>query len=123
MLLASGIFSSTDSPHAEKTQKAEKVETNFRLAFSGDYWVINDEHIVILKRPESPANQAQLMRNLSAVNIPGSRLEIIDRSGLFFEIWTKVFAYLDDGQVYAQGWILADSVKNASRTQKGAFSP
>jgi len=123
LLLATGIFSSTDSPQVEKTEKAEKVETNFSLAFSGDYWVINDEHIVILKRPESPANQAQLMRNLSAVNIPGSRLEIIDRSGLFFGIWTKVFAYLDDGQIYAEGWILAETVKNAVRTEKGAFSP
>jgi hypothetical protein len=57
------------------------------------------------------------MRNLSAINIPGSKLEIIGRSG-WMDVWIKVSAFAEDEKPYAQGRIFADSVKMPPEPRK-----
>jgi len=95
--------------------------SSFRMAFEGDYWIINDKNIAILRTPNSPSTEAQLKRNRAAGLIPGSKVEIIKREG-WLSPWMFVYAYKGEG-VYAKGWILAETIKSSRRVKKGINSP
>ena len=123
--LVAGLFKSGDKTKKSTPQpkpSPTRVETNFSLAFEGDYWVIEDDNISVSKERKIPANKAQFLRNLVTVIGSGTKLEILESKGIVSP-WKRVYVYNDRNEIYAEGWILAETVKRAKRTQKGAFSP
>jgi len=93
-----------------------KQESDFVFAFQGDYWIIWDRAIAVLEVPELPGNEAQLRRNLVTILEPGQKVEVLQRQG-FLSPWLRVFVY-DKGRIIAEGWILAETVREAERVQQ-----
>ena len=95
---------------------------DFGYAHEGDYWIIEDDDIAVCIEPNLPANKAQFLRNLVTAIGRGTKVEILERKGIFSP-WMRVYVYNRSDKIYAEGWILAETVKKAKRIQKGAFSP
>ena len=102
----------------------QPTPTDFGEAFKGDYWVIEDDGVVMLAKPEPPANEADLGRNLVTMLSSESKVEILDtKTSIFKGVWKYVGLCNAADQIIVRGWIVADTVKKARRVGKGAFSP
>ena len=126
LLLILGIFINVDEKNKEPVspQKSmnNKKESNFLLAFEGDYWVILDKDIAVNIQPKISANLSQFNRNLVTIIGNGTMVEILESSGILSP-WKRVYIYDSNKQIIGEGWILAEVVKEATRIKKGLFSP
>lgn len=102
-----------------RVEQKEKEEA-FRYACDGDYWIIEDDNITVSKKPKVSANEAQFIRNLVTILENGTKVEIVKSEGSISP-WKLVYVYNERGGTYAKGWILAETVKKARRTQKGKY--
>lgn len=101
--------------------KASQLEMSFTFACPGDYWVIESKNIGLMIKPEIPTNKAQFVRNLITLIRPGRKVEIVDTGG-FLGLWKRVYLYEGEA-IVAEGWIMAETVAEAKRVEKGPLCP
>lgn len=90
--------------------------SEFLSAYNGQYWIIEDDNVSIVKNPKTSNNKAQFMRNLVTVAGINTKIEILESKGVLSP-WKLVNVYNDQGKVYAKGWVLAETIKKATRTK------
>ena len=96
--------------------------SDFVEAFTGDYWIIEENAISVLKEPTFPGNEAQLRRNTVTIINSGTKVEIIGtRQEWFGPAWKEVYVYDNNDQISAHGWIIGDTAKKARRVKKGFY--
>jgi len=91
-----------------------KGATDFVYAMPGEYWVVEDDDIAVLRKPEATRNRAQFMRNLVTIIGTGTRVEILETEGMFSPA-KRVHVYRAGNDIYATGWILAETVNGARK--------
>ena len=93
-----------------------KPYQSFFMASRGEYWIIDDDDIAVLHKPERPINEWELLANMSAIIEPGSTVQIRgDNDAGFFsaDFWKEVYVIDENGIPYATGWIATDTVDKA----------
>ena len=88
--------------------------SSFASAMKGEFWLINDENTAVMKNTESTLNEQAFKRNLVTLIRSGTKVEIIESKG-FLSPWKYVFVYNNQNTVFAKGWILAETVKDAKK--------
>jgi len=91
-----------------------KAAADFVYAMPGEHWVIEDDDISVLKKPEATQDRAQFIRNLVTVIGQGTVVEILETEGMFSPS-KRVHVYKYGNEIYATGWILAETVKGARK--------
>ena len=102
----------TSTPRPTATPKPE----SFFMASRGEYWIIYDDDIAVLHKPERPINEWELLANLSAIIEPGGTVQIRgDNDAGFFstDFWKEVYVIDENGIPFATGWIATDTVDKA----------
>ena len=91
-----------------------RYNTDFKYAMPGEYWVIEDDDIAVLREPKESQNKAQFVRNVVTIIGTGTVVEILETEGMFSPA-KRVYVYRHGNEVYAKGWILAETVKGAKK--------
>lgn len=118
----SNMDNKSKEPVSRQKPANNKIESNFLYALEGDYWKIEDNNIAVAIQPKIYANISQFRRNLVTIIGSGTVVEILESSG-FLSPWKRVYIYNSNNQITGEGWILAETVKGATRIKKGLFSP
>ena len=94
-----------------------KTGDEFAIAQDGEYWIISQAGVDLLKEPEWPSNDADWERR-SLGSIPaGSIVEIINTKG-FGGAWKQVYVLDQDKRPGATGWIYFELVKDSKNLGK-----
>lgn len=125
LLILSIIISSDEKNEEQVSQQKtanENGESNFLLAFAGDFWLILDNNVAVNIQPKIYVNLSQFNLNLVAIIGNGTLVEILESRGILSP-WKRVYIYDSNKQIIGEGWILAEVVKRATRIKKGLLSP
>ena len=99
-------------PLPSKLAPSETITLNkFTLAQPGEKWLIQEDNISVMKIPEALTDKNMYINNLSTIIGIGDVVEITATKGLY---WKRVNLY-NNGQLYASGWILSDTVKKVKK--------
>jgi len=90
---------------------------NFNNALKGEFWLIKDDNIPVMKIPEIPETKEHLLMIGATIMTSYTKVQIIDRKTKGFSKWYKVNVYNEENEVYANGWILCETVKNAGKIE------
>ncbi|NQU68226.1 MAG: hypothetical protein HQ510_09820, partial [Candidatus Marinimicrobia bacterium] len=99
-------------------------QSNFKSAQPGEYWVILDDNIAVMKTPKTQSERTAFNQHLVTIIGKNTKVNVLEstREG-WFSVWHKVNVISDDG-VLATGWVLAEIVKSAeksTRSESNAF--
>jgi len=90
---------------------------NSNNALKGEFWLIKDDNIPVMKIPEIPETEEHLLMIGATIITTNTKVQIIDRKTKGFSKWYKVNVYDEENEVYANGWILCETVKNAGKIE------
>lgn len=91
-------------------------QNDFKYAQPGDYWIILDDNIAVMRTPEAQTDRASINRMLVTVIGRNTKVQVLESKG-WLSVWHKVNVLSDDG-IMATGWILTEVVKSARKTKK-----
>lgn len=91
-------------------------QNDFRYAQPGEYWIILDDNIAVMRTPKSQTDRTSFNRNLVTVIGKDTKVKVIESKGRL-SVWHKVNVLSDDG-VLATGWILTEVVKSAKKSSR-----
>lgn len=86
---------------------------DFALAMPGETWIINDDNISVLKKPEIPV-KALFLDSLVTVLNAGAKVSILENRGILSPF--KKIQVIKFGKVY-RGWIESDTVKSCKKIE------
>lgn len=91
-------------------------QNNFKYAQPGEYWIILDDNVAVMRTPEAATDRTAFNHNLVIVIGKNTKVKILDSKG-WLSVWHKVNVLSDDG-VLATGWILTEVVKSAKKSSR-----
>ena len=99
-------------PVFQNSYASKTKERQFTSALKGEIWIINSENIAVSKEPKTSATKEAFIRNLVTIVKPGAKVEILESKG-FISPWKRVYVYSDKNKIFAEGWIIAETVKKS----------
>ena len=84
----------------------------FALAMPKQIWEILDDNIPVMDKPETYSDKTEFLLHVVTILGKGIKVGILESKG-WLSPWKKVVVYNDEGNAYAIGWILAETVKDA----------
>lgn len=105
------------TPAPELTPAPFVNKSDIKKAETGEYWII-ESTTILLKSPELHGNGSRLLGNLIGGISSGTTVAILETKGSGdVNRWVKVEVYNKKNEIYANGWILTDTVGNARQIE------
>ena len=108
------IFYYLSSNNNTKTDFNYTPQSSFATSMAGETWIINDDNIAVGKQPKTFSNKQAFINNVVTIIKPGTKVEILESKGIVSP-WKRVNVFNNQNKVFAQGWVLAETVKDAKK--------
>jgi hypothetical protein len=106
-LWLSGTFGARNKYRVPKRTQTAKLTQEFKYAEIGEIWIIQDEHIAVLKQPKTTSDRNEFTRNLVTILGYGEKVTVLKTKLIYWKYCKVKDRY--------NGWILGDTVKKARK--------